>query len=66
MNQGTHNRLLDVEQSLTSKLPSTSKWKKSFYSRKERETRMHKSLISEKMLHGLHQPLISNFYPILN
>lgn len=65
MNQGTHNRL--PEQSLISKLPCNSKWKNSVYSRKERETRRrHKSLVSEKILHGLDQPLISNFYPILD
>lgn len=64
MNRGIHNRL--PEQSLISKLPSTSKWKNSVYSRKERETRRHKSLVSDKILHGLDQPLIFNFYPILD
>lgn len=67
MNHGTHNRLLEVERSFISKLPSTSKWKKSLYSRKERETRRrYKSLLLDKILHGLDHPLICNFYPILD
>lgn len=66
MTQGTHNNKLQVECPQENTLHK-SKWKMSLYSRREREARArHKTLVSEKINYGLEQPLITNFYPVLN
>lgn len=73
MTQGTHNNKLQIEcpqenlDYVKKNALDKSKWKMSLYSRREREARVrHKTLVSEKINYGLEQPLITNFYPVLN
>lgn len=44
-----------------------TKWQSKIDSRSERNRRaLHRSLLSEHKIHGLNQPLITNFFPIVN